>query len=431
MGEIFIVGGGVVGLCAGVRLAEAGASVTLVDKAPGAPLGSGPHTFNTPQPPSWGNAGHIAVEQTAPLASGAMIRSAPKRLFSLGGALGLPLNAISAWAPFAARLVRAATPARFAAGHRALKGLLADALPAWKDMAATIEAPDVVRDEGHIVVWESPESAARGYAAWQGEDIGTATLDHLDARTLMDAQALVRGGVTLADGIRFSHTGQISDLTRLQASLRAHFERLGGTIITGTATLARNGNRASVRLEGGETLTPETVLVTAGVGAGQIMEALGHRVPIIAERGYHIRASAQDWPADMPPLVFEDRSMIVTRYADCVQAASFVEFGRPDAPADPAKWDRLERHIADLGLPFGTRLQRWIGARPTLPDYLPAIGRSNLADNLVYAFGHQHLGLTLAPVTAGLVTDIISGTSPRLDLAPLAVERFGFRKETA
>ena len=44
-----------------------------------------------------------------------------------------------------------------------------------------------------------------------------------------------------------------------------------------------------------------------------------------------------------------------------------------------------------------------MGSRPTLPDYLPAIGRSERTPNLLYAFGHQHLGLTLAPITATLV----------------------------
>src|SRR3546814_961170 len=83
--------------------------------------------------------------------------------------------------------------------------------------------------------------------------------------------------------------------------------------------------------------------------------------------------------------------MIVTRFADTVQAASFVEFHSPGAPPDPRKWDRLERHVRELGLPFNPPFTRWMGARPTLPDYLPAIGRSRRVGNLVYAFGHQHL----------------------------------------
>jgi len=117
--------------------------------------------------------------------------------------------------------------------------------------------------------------------------------------------------------------------------------------------------------------------------------------------------------------------MIVTRYAGAVQAASFVELTRPDAPPDPRKWERLERHVAELGLAMRPPFTRWMGARPTLPDYLPAIGRSRRATNLLYAFGHQHLGLTLAPITAELVAALANETNPDIDLAPFDLERFG------
>jgi D-amino-acid dehydrogenase len=167
------------------------------------------------------------------------------------------------------------------------------------------------------------------------------------------------------------------------------------------------------------------VLVAAGIRSRELVAAAGHRAPLVAERGYHIRAAADAWPADLPPVVFEDRSMIVTRFANRVQAASFVELGDPDSPPDPRKWARLEHHVADLGLPFHGLIERWMGARPTLPDYLPAIGISRRATNLVYAFGHQHLGLTLAPATAEIVAALVGGSSTGVDLRPFDLDRFG------
>jgi D-amino-acid dehydrogenase len=66
-----------------------------------------------------------------------------------------------------------------------------------------------------------------------------------------------------------------------------------------------------------------------------------------------------------------------------------------------------------------------MGARPTLPDYLPAIGVSRRPGGLAYAFGHQHLGLTLAAATAEAMAAVLSGGEPAVDLAPFDVERFG------
>ncbi|MCJ2184580.1 FAD-binding oxidoreductase, partial [Novosphingobium sp. 1949] len=186
-----------------------------------------------------------------------------------------------------------------------------------------------------------------------------------------------------------------------------------------SATLVRAGSRVAV-----EGVAADQVLVCAGVRARALLEPLGHRVPLIAERGYHVRAEARLWPQDLPPVAFEERSMIVTRYRSCVQAASFVELARPDAPADPRKWARLERTCAELGLPITGPFRRWMGCRPTLPDYRPAIGRSYHADNLFYAFGHQHLGLTLAPITAQLVAALVDGQPAALALDPFDLARF-------
>ena len=117
--------------------------------------------------------------------------------------------------------------------------------------------------------------------------------------------------------------------------------------------------------------------------------------------------------------------MIVTRYADSVQASSFVEFGDPDTPPDPRKWERLESHVATLGLAMTGPFTRWMGARPTLPDYLPAIGRSTHAPNLLYAFGHQHLGLTLAAATGELVAALADECPLPIDITPFSLDRFG------
>lgn len=402
---IGIVGGGVVGLCCAVALLDRGHGVSVFE----------PDTdYNAA---SWGNAGHIAVEQVEPLASPGALKSVPRRLFSAGGALGLPPSMARHWLPFAARLIAASAPARFAAGTAALTSLLAGAMPAWRDLVEAIGAPDLLREHGHVVVWDSAASARTGRQRWSRTAIGTARI--LDA----EPELLHRLGF-LADpvggAIRFAGSGQIADLRRLATTLEAAVEARGGRIIRKAAHLIDDGGR--IVITGHEFAQ---VLVTAGVRSRALLEPLGYRVPMIAERGYHIRARADGWPADLPPVVFEDYSMIVTRYADCVQAASFVELGDPDGPPDPRKWERLEHHVRTLGLPIEGPFERWMGSRPTLPDYLPALGRSTRHANVSYAFGHQHLGLTLAPVTATLVAAMLADETPAVPLAPFALDRFG------
>jgi D-amino-acid dehydrogenase len=373
---------------------------------------------------SWGNAGHIAIEQIEPLASRATIRSMPRRLFWRGGALSLPLRDIAAWLPFALRLVAATDPARFRKGRAALTNALGDAMGAWRRLLDRIGARNLLIEDGHFIVWESAASAARGRAHWTATGTGQATIRDATPAELERLAALTPAPI--AGAIRMSGSGQIADLDVLAAALRAGFDAAGGTRIEAKIErLVIEGGRAAALTDEGARYEADAIIVAGGASSGTLLGAIGHRVPIISERGYHIQSAETDWPTDMPPVVFEDRSMIVTRFRSGLRAASFVEFGRSASPADPRKWERLRSHVAALGLSFTLPGAKWMGARPTLPDYLPAIGRSDRATNLFYAFGHQHLGLTLAATTGDAVAALVAGDAPPFDLAPFDLKRFG------
>ena len=406
-----VIGGGIIGLCCALRLQLSGVSTTLIDLQP------------EKRGASWGNAGHIAVEQVEPLASLATVGSVWRRLFWRGGALSLRMRDIAACLPYSLRLLRAARAARFAAGTAALGALLAEAMPAWTRLLAEAGAPELLKSQGHFIVWETPESAARGRAAWAAADIGTTSFKDATPEELARLSALMERPP--AGAIRFEGSGQISDLGDLAERLAAAFERLGGRQRhMRVAWLDVVDGIAVPRLDSGETLRADAVVVAAGTASGALLRPLGEKVPIIAERGYHIQSTETEWPVDMPPVVFEDRSMIVTRFRSGLRAASFVEFGRAESPGDARKWARLRSHVQALGLPFRLPGEAWMGVRPTLPDYLPAIGRARSAGNLFYAFGHQHLGLTLAPVTGEAVAALVKSEAPAIDLAPFSLDRF-------
>ncbi|WP_414900983.1 NAD(P)/FAD-dependent oxidoreductase [Sphingomonas flavalba] len=407
-----VIGGGVVGLCCALELQRRGIATTIVAPA------------DSSDAASWGNAGHVAIEQVEPLASPATLRSFPRRLFWRGGPVSLPPGQIGAWLPFALRLLGSSGAARFAHGKAALTELLAPALPAWRRVLADAGAADVLVEDGHFVVWESPATAAAGRAHWMAADTGETTVRDATAAELAAIAALVR--TPPVAGIRFAGSGQIADLPTLAGALRARFLALGGVWQAGLAIgLAVVDGKAMLTRDDGSRMTADAVLVAAGAASGALMSGVGARVPIIHERGYHIQTTQGHWPASMPPVVFEDRAVIVTGFRSGLRAASFVEFGGPNARPDPRKWARLARHAEAIGLPFDAEHSRWTGARPTLPDYLPAIGRSPAADNLFYAFGHQHLGLTLAAVTGELMGGLISGVAPTVALAPFDLARFG------
>lgn len=406
-----VIGGGLVGAASALRLRAAGFVVTLID--PGDPRRAA----------SFGNIGHIAAEQVSPLASRESLRTFPGRLFGLGGPLDFRWRDAGLWVPWALRFIAASDPARHARGQMALTALLADVLPAWRRLAAFAGAPDIVGRDGHAVVWMSPRAAEKGLRDWERAATGSAAFRPMTAGDLESyATAMTRPP---AAGIRFSGTAQVSEPQAARDALIAAFKAQGGEVVHARVARLSGGDRVIAYLDGGGLREAEGALVAAGAWAGRLMRGLGVAAPVIAERGYSVQSADHDWDEALPPTVFEEQSMVVSRFTSGLRASSFVEFGSPDAPGDPRKWRFLERRLADLGIRFSPEPDRWVGPRPTLPDYLPAIGRLERDPRILYAFGHQHLGLTMAAISAELTASLATGGEPLVDLTPFRIERFG------
>lgn len=410
--KFLVVGGGIVGAASALRLQAAGLSVILVD--PG----------DLRRGASWGNIGHIATEQVVPLANPATVRRFPSLLFGAGGPLDFRWTDWPRWLPWSLRFLRAARPARVERGTRALTDLLRAPHETWQTLLSLAGAPaDLVRDVGHYVVWMNERAAARGIADWRKTPLGSASVQELSAAELAGMAPHMK--TPPAGGLKFSGSGQVAQPQTVRAALLSSFAARGGVIETGEVReLVPHMEGVSAHLGDGRTLEGAHVLVAAGAWSGGLMRRLGVSAPIIAERGYSVESAEHSWPAHLPPIVFEERALVVSRFTSGLRASSFVEFGRPDAPADPRKWRRIERHLGELGIAFSNAPDRWSGPRPTLPDYLPAIGRLTRAPNIFYAFGHQHLGLTLAAVTAEIVEALALGRTPAIDVAPFRIERF-------
>ncbi len=68
--------------------------------------------------------------------------------------------------------------------------------------------------------------------------------------------------------------------------------------------------------------------------------------------------------------------------------------------------------------------EAWCGTRPCMPDMKPVIGPASQHDNLWFAFGHAHQGLTLGPVTGRLIEEMIHGKPLFIDAQPFSSKRF-------
>ena len=65
-----------------------------------------------------------------------------------------------------------------------------------------------------------------------------------------------------------------------------------------------------------------------------------------------------------------------------------------------------------------------MGARPCLPDMRPVIGPAPRHEGLWFAFGHNHHGFTLGPVTGRLLAELMTDAVPCADPYWFRADRF-------
>jgi D-amino-acid dehydrogenase len=168
----------------------------------------------------------------------------------------------------------------------------------------------------------------------------------------------------------------------------------------------------------------ETLVVCGGVHSGELAAMLGERVPIEAERGYHVTYSDPGLQLPMP-ISDSGAKLFVTPMEMGVRIAGQAEFAGIYADPDYQRAEILERHMTRMfpRLHPADKTQ-WMGRRPAMPDSLPVIGPSAKQPNVYYAFGHGHLGLCGGAPTGRLVADLLAGRKPGIDLAPYRIDRF-------
>jgi D-hydroxyproline dehydrogenase len=401
--EIAVIGAGVVGLCIAKTLSEAGHSVVLVD--PGDP-GSGA---------SYGNAGTIADYAVMPVGTPEVLRNLPSLLFDRNSPLAIRRAALPALLPWLARFAWASRPVAAARNARAIAALLKDAGPLWQDLIRDINAAHLMRQTGCLYLYETAadfraaqaDMATRRSMGVQVDLIGP------DALHLLEPQLPPMAGAAF-----FPNAITLTDPGKVMSFLAAHLAPAVPHLRAAVSGLERTPQ--GVHLAGANIMA-RRVVIAAGAHSRRLALMAGDRVPLDTERGYHL-----EWDMDAPrltrPVCPTTRGFYLCPMDGRLRVAGTVELGGLTAPPSPHRLARLAAGARAVFPDLGTPSRTWMGFRPSLPDSLPVIGPSSGGGDVIYAFGHGHIGVTLAPITARIVAQIVAGQSP--DIRSTAANRF-------
>lgn len=406
-----VIGAGIVGVCSAIELLRRGWHVTIVDRlAPGEGC-------------SFGNAGILAAQAVVPTALPGIESQAASMFFDRESPLTIRWGSLPWTARWLWKFRQAANIDRVTASADAMKALNGTSLELHEALARQAGVPDLIRPSRYLYIARNPENLdVENGLAWRLRRERGSEIEVLDGDALYEAEPELSR--EYKRGVRLGPMGYTLNPFRLTQAYAALFQKEGGHIVRAEVRALRPAGAVTGLETSAGQMAAETIVLAAGSWSMELARPLGLKLPLIAERGYHV--TFPDPGITLNHVISEaERYFAVTSMEMGLRVAGTEELGLAD---DPPAWRRaevLERQarvmFPNASLTEGTR---WMGPRPGTPDSLPAIGPLPGFPNILMAAGHGHLGLTGGPNTGRIVAAIASGERLNLDLKPFAPDRF-------
>lgn len=417
-----VVGAGIVGVCTGLELLKRGFAVTIIDRlAPGEGC-------------SFGNAGILAAQAVVPVSVPGLLAKVPRMLLDRESPLTVRLGSLVSTFPWLLHFLRAANHAKVNASADAMKLLNGSSYELHEALAREAGVPDLVRPARYLYVHRDPAQLNIDTGlAWKLRRERGGEIEVLDGPALRKAEPELSPEYTR--GVLLGPMGFTLNPFRLTQAYAALFQKRGGEVLRAEViALKPEGSCTGVETSVGRR-EADTVVVAAGAWSLKLVRPLGLKLPLIAERGYHITYANPG--IALNHVVSEvELQFAVTPMEMGLRVAGTEELGLAD---DTPDWRRAEvlakqarRMFPNANLSEGSR---WMGPRPGTPDSLPAMGPLPGHPNIFIAAGHGHLGLTGGPNTGRIIAALAVGERINMPLAPYAPDRFapggGRRAEAA
>ncbi|KPH06088.1 FAD-binding oxidoreductase [Rhizobium acidisoli] len=416
--RVAVIGAGIVGACCALELIRDGHDVTIVE--PGAPGG--------PQSASYGHGCWISPASVVPMSMPGLWRRVPGYLLDARGPLVIRWRHIVPLMPWILRFLMAgATDAKVEKTAMALAGLLGDSPRRHAELAAEIGRPELIRNDGVLYVYPDRQALEADGLAWRLRCMAGVRWTELDREALREREVNLADryalGLLVEDGSHCvdpaAYVGRLVDVAveRGALSVQGVCKRIASA----------EDQAVTVEMDTGETIACDRVVIAAGIWSKALARQAGDRIPLESERGYHAEIEGtKNGPCH--PVMPSDGRMANTQTLRGLRLSGQVELACTQAPANWQRLDILIEHARKtypaLNSPDEWTVNRWMGHRPSTPDGLPVIGPSSGSPDILYAFGHGHVGFASGPITGRIVADLVSGARVPADVAAFSARRF-------
>ena len=409
--KITVIGAGMVGTCCALHLQNEGLEVTLVDRdLPG-------------DAASFGNLACFGIASCVPPGMPGILKKVPGMLFNSESPLKLRWSHTPRALPWFMKYISNTKIERVEEIAKARQSLLNKVHETLEPLVAEAGAEKLMNRSGLLFTFESEDAFRGSEYAFDIRRRNGVKMDLLDGNEARQFEPSLTKNIVRAIRIPdLVHTYNPGDLVKSLARL---FEARGGVLsrseVRGFET-GPDGVKAMITDQG--RVPVEAVVIAAGVWSQKLAKELGTSVPLEAERGYHTMFHDSDTKVNSS-ILSVDRYVSVTPMDYGVRVGGVAEFAPPDAPAEWRYADMVRRQGEALvpGL-SGKKITKWMGSRPSFPDSKAAIGQAPKHKNAYFAFGHDHLGLTMGSITGKLISELVANKTPSVNLEPFRPDRF-------
>lgn len=410
--DILIIGGGVIGVCSAYYLAQQGVQVTLIEKGE---IASGC---------SYGNGGLVVPSHAIPLASPGALGNGLRWLLDSESPFYIKPRRDPGFVRWLAQFVIASRETPMLKTLPVLRDLLFASRALYEELANNAGFDFGFEGKGSLLVCLSKQALEKERVEthlFERFKIPASIVNREEALEL--EPALLPG---IAGGVYYPRDGRI-DPYRFVTGLAEKAQGLGTQIHTQTESMgfeSQDGRITAVHTTRGE-IHPKQIILAGGSWSPEIVRALKLRIPIQAAKGYSVTLENPPLTPKLP-LLFSEARVVINPLGHALRIAGTLELAGMDLSFNLKRIRTMQRSSAQYlpGLAEAKVIEVWRGLRPCTPDGLPIISRVKKFDNLIVAAGHAMLGMSLAPITGKLVSQLTLDEKPDLDISPFAESRF-------
>ena len=418
--SILIIGGGVIGLSTAYYCARRGHRVTLIDRNPEQRDGC-----------SFGNAGMVVPSHFVPLAAPGAVSTAFKWMWNPESPLYIKPRLNWDLMSWGWKFMRAATAAHVQRSAPLIRDLSFASRDCFEELAALPDNDFGLVKKGLVMLCKTQHGLddEAKYAA-QANALGVPA-QVLDAKAVAKLDPDVT--MDVAGGVYFPKDCHLSP-GRFMAGLKRQCDALGvkfhwQTEINGW--WPEESGRLTYALCAGPgcpiDLGADEFVLAGGSWSPVVARELGLKLPMQAGKGYSLTLTK---PRELPQLcsIFTEARVAVTPMGNTLRFGGTMEIAGLNEDIKPVRVRGIikaaVKYIPEFTPDDFAGIQPWRGLRPCSPDGMPYLGRTAKYSNLTIATGHAMMGLSLGPITGRLVSEILSGEKPSLDLTLLNPDRY-------